>query len=451
MLARSMIENDETNKSVFIVVADGAAREALMLAYGEAGFEVSTAKTMTAARGLLDRPYQAVISDAELPDGEGVELLARASHLPVYFRCDSVAQRTRLSSAGAAGFIRPDQPLPLIVGEAIDLPDDLGITGDSELIDQLRSHLRILAQSDGRILIVGATGVGKTLVIQALHALGRRRRAPLVTVNAAAVPEALIDSELFGHVQGAFTDATRDRIGRFVEADGGMLVLDQVGDLPLTQQARLLRVLETGQVLPLGGDPVQVDVQVIATHHESLNDLVDRGEFRADLYHRLAVHRLDVPSLVQRLDDLPQLVAALAPAFAREPALIERLKHESWPGNVRQLAHFLERIMLLRRSGEPLMPLVESELTRRSVGVSGGPWLRMPLSELVNQRVRMSLPDDEDLPEGLYHEVLAEVERGLFSLVLERTKGKQLPAAKHLGLNRNTLHKKLKALGMLKR
>jgi len=97
------------------------------------------------------------------------------------------------------------------------------------------------------------------------------------------------------------------------------------------------------------------------------------------------------------------------------------------------------------------MPLVESELTRRSAGVSGGPWLRMPLSELVNQRVRMSLPDDEDLPEGLYHEVLAEVERGLFSLVLERTKGKQLPAAKHLGLNRNTLHKKLKALGMLKR
>ncbi len=446
-----MIENHETNKSVFIVVADGATREALMLAYGEAGFEVTTAATMTAARDLLDQPYLAVISDAELPDGEGVELLARASHLPVYFRCDSMTQRARLSSAGAAGFIRPDQPLPLIVSASSDLPEDLGLTGDSERIAQLRSHLRVLAQSDGRILIVGATGVGKARVIQALHALGRRRQAPLVQVNAAAVPESLIDSELFGHAQGAFTDATRDRIGRFVEADGGILVLDQVGDLPLAQQARLLRVLETGQVLPLGGDSVQVDVQVLATNHEPLYDLVERGEFRADLYHRLAVHRVEVPSLVQRLEDLPQLVAALAPAFAHEQELIERLRQESWPGNIRQLAHFLERILLLRRSGEPLMPLVDSELARRSVGVSGGPWLRMPLSELVNQRVRMSLPDDEELPEGLYHEVLAEVERGLFSLVLERTNGKQLPAAKHLGLNRNTLHKKLKALGMLKR
>ena len=445
-----MIENDETNKSVFIVVADGAAREALMLAYGEAGFEVATASTMTAVRALLDRPYLAVISDAELPDGEGVELLARASHLPVYFRCESVSQRTRLSSAGAAGFIRSNQPLPLIIGESLGLPDDLGLTGDSAIISQLRAHIRVLAQSDGRILIVGATGVGKALVIQALHALGRRRQAPLVTVNAAAVPESLIDAELFGHAEGAFTDATRDRIGRFVEADGGILVLDQVGDLPLAQQARLLRVLETGQVLPLGGDSVQVDVKVLATNHEPLQSLVERGEFRADLYHRLAVHRIDVPPLVQRLDDLPQLVSTLAPAFAQEEALIERLRHEAWPGNIRQLAHFLERIILLRRSGEPLMPLVEQELTRRSA-VAGGPWLRMPLSELVNQRVRMSLPTDEELPEGLYHEVLAEVERGLFSLVLERTNGKQLPAAKHLGLNRNTLHKKLKALGMIKR
>ncbi len=446
-----MIENDETNKSVFIVVADGATRERLMLAYGEAGFEVSTAATMTAARDLLDRPYRAVISDAELPDGEGVELLARASHLPVYFRCDSVAQRTRLSSAGAAGFIRPDQPLPLIGLEAFDLPEDLGLTGDSEVIERLRSHIRALAQSDGRILIIGATGVGKAHVIHALHSLGRRRQATLFNVNAAAFPESLIDSELFGHAKGAFTDATRDRIGRFVEADGGILVLDQVGDLPLAQQARLLRVLETGQVVPLGGDSIQVDVQVLATNHEPLHDLVERGEFRADLYHRLAVHRVYVPSLVQRLDDLPQLVAELAPAFAQERVLIERLRQEPWPGNIRQLSHFLERIVLLRRSGEPLMPLVETELTRRSTGFSGGSWLRMPLSELVNQRVRVSLPDNEELPEGLYHEVLAEVERGLFSLVLERTNGKQLPAAKHLGLNRNTLHKKLKALGMLKR
>ena len=146
-----------------------------------------------------------------------------------------------------------------------------------------------------------ATGVGKQRVIQALHH-HRRRHAACVTVNAAAIPESLLDLE---QQEGAFTDATKDRIGRFVEADGGVLVLDQVGDLPLAQQARLLRVLETGEVLPLGGQPVRVDVQVMATHHEPLQALVARGEFRADLYHRLAVHRVGVPSLAERLEDVP--------------------------------------------------------------------------------------------------------------------------------------------------
>ncbi len=446
-----MIENEASNKTVFIVVADGAAREALMLAYGEAGFEVCVATTMTDARRLIDQDYAAIIADAELSDGEGIELLARASHLPVYFRCDSTEQRMRLSSAGAAGFIREDQPLPLIRLAQAELPSDLGLTGSSELMKDLRERLRLLAQSDGRVLVVGATGVGKERVVKALHGLGRRRHAPLITVNAAAVPESLIDSELFGHVEGAFTDATKDRVGRFVEADGGVLVLDQVGDLPLAQQARLLRVLETGQVLPLGGPAVQVDVRIVATNHEPLEDAVERGEFRADLFHRLAVHRLSVPSLEQRLSDLPELIADLVPAFAGDRQLADRLKLEDWPGNIRQLAHFLERITLLRRQGEDLLPLVAQELTRRSGASAGGPWLRLPLSELVLQRVKASLPEGEDLPEGLYHEVLAEMERGLFTLVLERVGGKQLRAAKHLGLNRNTLHKKLKALGMLKR
>ena len=446
-----MIENEATNKAVLIVVGDGAAREAMMLAYGAAGFEVSAAGTMSAARELIGGAFDAVLSDAELADGEGIELLARASHLPIYFRCDSIEQRTRLSSAGAAGFLRADQPLPLLGQGASELSDDLGLTGGSAAMRALREQIRLLASGDHRILIIGATGVGKQRVIQALHQLGRRRHVACITVNAAAIPESLLDSELFGHAEGAFTDATKDRIGRFVEADGGVLVLDQVGDLPLAQQARLLRVLETGEVLPLGGQPVRVDVQVMATHHEPLQALVARGEFRADLYHRLAVHRVGVPSLAERLEDVPELVADLAPQFAQERRLIKRLQQESWPGNVRQLGHFLERITLLRRSGEALMPLVDAELSERQPAGVGGPWLRLPLADLVRQRVAASLPAEEELPERLYHEVLAEVERGLFGLVLERCGGKQLPAARKLGLNRNTLHKKLKALGMLKK
>jgi two-component system nitrogen regulation response regulator GlnG len=451
MFARSMGEKRLTNKKVFIVIADGGRREALMLAYGAADFEVSSAPDMATARPLASQSFDLILADASLPDGEGVELLARASQTPVFFVCDQQAERLRLSSAGAAGFLRPGQPLPQLAAAATDLPDDLGITGSSPITQALRTRIRLLAQSDGRALITGATGVGKELVIKAIHALSQRRAGPLVVVNAAAVPGGLIDSELFGHSEGAFTDAVADRVGRFVEADGGILVLDQVADLPLAQQARLLRVLETGTVTPIGGSPQAIDVRIIATTHEALEPLVERGDFRADLFHRLAVHLVEVPSLVQRLDDLAELVAAIAPSFAGDELLLRRLRREAWPGNIRQLAHFLERLHLLRRPGEPLAELLEQELGRRP-GLSGraGPWLRMPLAELVRQRVAASLPVDEDLPEDLYHEVLSEIERGLFALVLERVGGKQLRAAKHLGINRNTLHKKLKALGMLR-
>jgi two-component system nitrogen regulation response regulator GlnG len=446
-----MVENQPSNKNVLIVVADGVARERLMLAYGEAGFEVRTALDMKTARPRIHEPYELVIADAQLPDGEAVELLARAVHTPVYFRCDDLDERLRLSSAGAAGFVVDEGPLPQVYVARPELGEDLGLTGSSEAVQALRQRIKQVAASDGRVLVVGPTGSGKSVVVEALRALSQRRQGPLVTVNAAAVPEALIESELFGHRAGAFTDATTDRQGRFVEADGGILVLDQVGDLPLPQQARLLRVLETGMVTPVGGKAQRVDVRVFATAHESLDVLVEQKRMRADLYHRLMVHVVPVPSLHERREDVADLVRHFAPSFVEVPGFVARLEREAWPGNVRQLAHFLERIHLLRRAGEPLLELVDHELTRRpGVNRVGGAWLGLPLAELVHERVAASLPEDQEVPEGLYHEVLAEVERGLFRLVLDRVGGKQLPAARLLGLNRNTLHKKLKKLGMLK-
>jgi two-component system nitrogen regulation response regulator GlnG len=445
-----MVEKSQANKRVFLVIAQGALREQMMLAYGEAGYEVVSAPNMERARPLAGGDFSLILADSQLPDGEGVELLARAFDTPVYFRCEDPAERLRLKSAGAAGFTHAERPLPCLGMEAVLANEKLGISGDSDAVRQLREQVRRVAASDGRLLLYGPTGSGKEAVIKALHALGERRHGPLVTVNAAAVPAGLIDSELFGHKAGAFTDATSDRVGRFVEADGGILVLDQVCDLPLSQQARLLRVLETGIVLPLGGEPFSVDVRIVATSHEPLELKVEQGSFRADLYHRLAVHLIEVPGLADRLDDMDALIADLAPAFAGNKALSRRLRLQDWPGNVRQLMHFLERLHLLRRPGEALMPLVEAELQRRPGASTGtGPWLALPLSELVNRRVAASLPKDEELPEELYKEVLAEMERGLFSLVLERVGGKQLRAAKHLGINRNTLHKKLKSLGML--
>jgi len=444
-------KTDRGNKSVLIALVDEALAGRAASAYGAARFEVAVVGTMAAARDALSRPWDLIVAEASFADGDGMELIARAPDASVHVHGLPPAERLRWRSAGAAGFIAADGPWPELSAAMPDMDDDLGLTGSSSAIVTLRRHLRRVAGAGGRVLIVGPTGSGKERVVQALHRMGPRRGAPMVVVNAAAVPEGLIDSELFGHKAGAFTDATQERVGRFVEADGGVLVLDQIEDLPLAQQARLLRVLETGEVTPIGGSGQLVDVQVLATAHRPLEEAVQAGRFRADLYHRLAVHELFVPALAERGDDFPALVSELAPDLEAPPALVELLRRTDWPGNVRQLDHFLERLSLLAEPGESLVSLATSELERRSGnGFVGTGWLRMPLAELVARRVAAGLPDDAPLPEGLYQDVLAEVERGLFGWVLSRVGGKQLPAARVLGINRNTLRKKLKALGMLK-
>jgi two-component system nitrogen regulation response regulator GlnG len=270
-----------------------------------------------------------------------------------------------------------------------------------------------------------------------------------VVVTAGAMPGELIDSELFGHVKGAFTDAHTDRPGRFVQADSGTLVIDEIADLPFTQQARLLRVLESGEVTPLGGSTRIVDVRVLCATHKDLDQMVAEGRFRADLYHRIAVHILPVPPLRERLDDLPVLVAEMAPDLPLTEPILETLAAEPWPGNLRQLANFLARIRLLWNPEQALLPLIEAELAQRAKGAAPGNWIRMPLAEVIGHRVAAVLPEGQDLPEGLYAEVRREMERGLFGLVLERVGGNQLQAARVLGINRNTLHKRLKELGML--
>jgi len=239
-------------------------------------------------------------------------------------------------------------------------------TGDDEVggrslaIARVRDEVRRAAGTDLPVLVEGETGSGKERVCRALHRASRRGAGPLVAVNCGAVSETLLEAELFGAVRGAYTGSDRDRPGLFRQAHGGTLVLDEVGDMPRTMQTKLLRAIEEARVRPVGGaDEVEIDVRVLAATHRDLDDEVERGRFRADLFHRLAVLRIKVPPLRNRIDDLPEIVDALAPRLERVtgrrlPALTEgawrRLSDHDWPGNVRELYAVLARAVM-RASG----------------------------------------------------------------------------------------------------
>jgi DNA-binding NtrC family response regulator len=230
-----------------------------------------------------------------------------------------------------------------------------GLVGESEPMQELARLIRMVAPRNSTVLIEGETGTGKEVVAAALHRLSARSARPLTVLNCAAIPEALLESELFGHTRGAFTGAVQSRTGRIEAAHGGTLFLDEIGEMPLAVQAKMLRFLECGELQRVGdNDVVRVDVRVIAATHQDLEQRVVEGSFRLDLYHRLAVFPLEVPSLRERMSDLPALaehllrrLGAEAPRKRLSMAALEMLWQHSWPGNVRELAHVLERAAIL--------------------------------------------------------------------------------------------------------
>jgi DNA-binding NtrC family response regulator len=240
-------------------------------------------------------------------------------------------------------------------------PDSDLVIGQSPIMSILSSRIDVVAQSDATVIVTGETGTGKELVARTIHERGPRRHGPFVAVNCAAFPETLLEAELFGHERGAFTGATRRRDGRFKTASGGTLLLDEVGEMPLSAQIRLLRVLQEKRIEPLGSDrSVPVDVRVIAATHRNLRELVAQGRFREDLHFRLNVLELVVPPLRDRKSDLMALFAHYLRRFTRPgdatpgitPAAWAALENHSYPGNVREFAHAVERGLVLSRGGD---------------------------------------------------------------------------------------------------
>jgi two-component system nitrogen regulation response regulator GlnG len=338
--------------------------------------------------------------------------------------------------------------------EEIDIP----LIGRSPAMQEIYRLLARLMQTDLTVLISGESGTGKELVAHALHDYGKRRSGPFVAINMAAIPRELIESELFGHEKGAFTGANTRNAGRFEQAEGGTLFLDEIGDMPMEAQTRLLRVLQQGEYTTVGGrTPIKTDVRIVAATNKDLRILIQQGLFREDLYFRLNVVPLRLPPLRERPEDIPDLIRHFFKLAEREglpnkqieTVAIERLKRYRWPGNVRELENLARRLAALYPQETITIAVIDNELA---------PPTPTPVSEESRSEDNLSAAVERYLnkyfggfadglpPPGLYHRILREIEYPLLSAALAATRGNQIRAADLLGVNRNTLRKKIRDL-----
>ncbi|MFP4208110.1 MAG: nitrogen regulation protein NR(I) [Wenzhouxiangella sp.] len=333
-------------------------------------------------------------------------------------------------------------------GDADGGPPRDGLVGNSPAFQDMIRVIGRLSGSDIPVLITGETGTGKELVARALHQHSPRAGGPFVAINTAAIPDELLESELFGHERGAFTGAADKRQGRFEQASGGTLFLDEIGDMPLSLQSRLLRVLAEGEYYRLGGhDLVRANVRIVTATHRDLPALVDSGQFRADLYHRLKVITLRVPPLRERLEDVPALVRhflreageefRLPPKLA-DRALLDHLATLDWPGNVRELRHLCQSLAALAPAPvigiDDLPPELHPDHCLAPSGTPG--W-----AELVSDELRQRLIRQE--PE-VYDPLKTRFEQLVARVAVEFCNGNQSEAARRLGMSRNTLARILK-------
>jgi len=313
--------------------------------------------------------------------------------------------------------------------------------GDSRPMEQIAQQIRLVAPRRCTVLVTGETGTGKELVARSIHAASGRRRSPLVAVNCSALPEALLEAELFGHVKGAFTGAVGHRVGRFEEANHGTIFLDEIGDMPFNLQAKLLRVIQEREFQRLGSsETVRVDVRVVAATHADLGALVKQGEFREDLYYRLNVVPIVLPPLREHPSDVAALVRHFIKKICDEENLaakqiseetLGRLAAHDWPGNVRQLENAVEKAIVLSGERTVLLP-----------GDFPLPCRQLPVAYRSGAQPMIAVPD-----QGLdFERTVGSIERNILEQALRKTRGNKKLAAAMLGLKRTTLTAKLKSL-----
>jgi DNA-binding NtrC family response regulator len=447
---------------LLIVDDDANTLASLARAFRLAGHEATVCDNAVRALELVkSQPFDMMMSDVVMPGKDGLALLedlrAAGIALPVVMISGqaNIEMAVRATHLGAVDFLEKPlstEKLLLTVENVLKLKrlEDENRelrqrVGKHEIVHSGAAMARVMAQvdrvaaSEARVCILGETGTGKELIARALHQRSPRRDGPFVTLNCAAVPGELIESELFGHEKGAFTGAAARHVGRFEQAHHGTLFLDEIGDMPMAMQAKLLRVLEERQVERVGGDrSIPVDVRVVVATHRNLEELVAKGAFRQDLYHRIYVYPLTLPPLRERVEDIPALVTHFAAQVAQQNGwkpkpfdadAIAELQRYSWPGNVRELRNVVERLLLLADGPVDLAAVhlaLPGAKPAYAVAASAEP---AALGGTLAQRVDCFERD----------QILAE---------LRRHNQRMTDTAKALGLERSHLYKKCQALGI---
>lgn len=414
-----------------------------------------------------------VFLDIWLPGVDGLEVLDRIteidSDLPVVMISGHGNIETAVSALkkGAFDFIEKPLSLEKVVAVArnalefsklrqenralksrISTEQTVRLTGETSAISSLREAISQVAPTDSWVLITGENGTGKEIVARSVHAQSRRSNRPMVAVNCAAIPEELIESELFGHEKGAFTGADRAKTGKFELADGGTLFLDEIGDMSLKTQAKILRILQEQSFERVGGSKTfRVDVRVIAATNKDLQEQIREGGFREDLYYRLKVFPLEIPPLRERCDDVPLLIGEFVKTLVRQHGFkplefsqeaLDRLKAFKWPGNVRELKNFVERMLIMHAGKRVEARMLPSEfLEEYSTGEAQPDHDQYPPQEQPSLKVAQGAVDIK--------QARADFEAAFLKAKLEEYQGNVSALAKAVGLERSSLYRKLKA------
>jgi two-component system nitrogen regulation response regulator NtrX len=447
--------------TILVVDDEPGVRSSLGGVLRDEGYSVETVASGEACLERVTRgPVDLILLDVWLPGMDGLATLQRLrerqvdSHVVLVSGHGNIESAVRAIKLGAFDFV--EKPLSLdktilVVRNALRqrrLEDenralrarvdrDHTMVGESAAMRRLREQVEMAAPTNGRVLIFGENGTGKELVARTVHSLSRRRNATFVEVNCAAIPEELIESELFGHVRGAFTGAVSDRRGKFEVADGGTIFLDEIADMSLKTQAKVLRVLQEQTMEPVGGtNRIKVDARVLAATNKDLQAEIRAGRFREDLYFRLNVVPIFVPPLRERQEDISRLAEHFMAEFAREygrrlkqfePAATSLLERYSWPGNVRELRNVIERVMIM---------------------VPGDSISAGDLSFLDLQGTQPAGAADTPVEKLTLHEARERFERGFILRTLADQQGNMSRTADVLGVERSNLYRKMRAFGI---
>ncbi|MFZ8899245.1 MAG: nitrogen regulation protein NR(I) [Alphaproteobacteria bacterium] len=475
------------SKGVILLADDDRSiRTVLTHAFMRAGFEVkATGNASTLWRWVSEGLGNIVVTDVVMPDENGLDLLPKIRRARPELRVIVISGQNTLMTAIRATergafeyFPKPfdirelvnvaeraiQEPANVTQPERSDNEEDrLPLKGRSAAMQDVYRMLARLMGTDLTVLITGESGVGKELAARVLHDFGPRKRSPFVAINMAAIPRELIESELFGHERGAFTGATARSAGRFEQAEGGTLFLDEIGDMPHEAQTRLLRVLQQGEYVPVGGaSPIKANVRIVSATHRDLRESVRQGEFREDLFYRLNVVPLRLPALRERVEDIPELVNHFLqksegeglPRRLMSNGAMEALRKHNWPGNVRELENLIRRLIVMTADETISADSVLEILSEYSQGTeqkdAADQNISRSLDQLMDRFMERYFQElGQDLPSaGLYTRIIEQIEIPLLTHMLSAVNGNQVKAAEVLGINRNTLRKKIKTLGL---